>query len=319
MEIFNKFPAVRVLIVGDVMLDRYWWGDVNRISPEAPVPVVRLRGDSVAPGGAANVAANVAGLTAHPILIGAVGADAEAAELHSALRAKGIDPSNLVELQRRPTIVKTRVVAHSQQVVRIDRENQLELSVPEAASVIRAIDNSMVDADIILVSDYGKGLLTNEVLWHLINLGRERGKPVLIDPKGKKFKKYAGATLLTPNRREAADACSLNEESTDVINTAGRMLLEDLDLENALITQGEDGMTLFRRTDGPHHIHASAVETYDVTGAGDTVLAAVGVAHAAGLDLLNAATLSNIAAGIVIQQIGTTAIDIDKLAQALDE
>lgn len=313
----KSFSKIKVLVAGDVMLDRYWWGDVNRISPEAPVPVVRLKGDSTAPGGAANVAANIVGLGATPVLIGAVGDDAEAAELRASLQANGIDPSNLFEVPGKTTIVKTRIIAHGQQVVRIDREQHFNLTDDQEGEVIRRIDGLLPEISAVLISDYGKGLLTERLISYLIAAARNTGYPVLVDPKGKNYRKYAGATLLTPNQREAAEACGLNEEMVEMIDAAGRMMLEEFGVENALITQGERGMTLFQKDEDPHHIPVAALETYDVTGAGDTVIATICVAHAAGAELLEAAKIANIAAGHVVGQVGTTAITLETLAEAL--
>lgn len=317
MSIVDRFPGVNILVAGDVMLDRYWWGDVTRISPEAPVPVVKLKGDSTSPGGAANVAANVSGLGSRSVLFGAVGSDAEADELDCALKGVGIDPTHLERLPGRSTIVKTRIVAHSQQVVRIDREEILTMTPEEEARIIAAIEAAIPDIDIILISDYGKGFLTDAVLRILIDSGNTHNKPVLVDPKGKKFRKYAGATLLTPNQREAAESCALHDDMPNLVNIAGNLLISEIGLENVLITQGERGMTLFRPDRDPVHIPATAQETYDVTGAGDTVIATIGVAHGAGADMLEAARIANIAAGMVVQQVGTTAITREHLAEAI--
>jgi rfaE bifunctional protein kinase chain/domain len=308
MSIFERISNVRILILGDLMLDRYWWGDVTRISPEAPVPVVRLRGSTVAPGGAANVAANVAGLGAEPILVGAVGDDAEADELRRSLREIGVAYNDLITLPGRSTIVKTRIVAHSQHVVRVDREDAPVSNEDDGIMAVEALSKLLNGVQGIIISDYGKGFLTDSLLEHVIGAGKSAGIPVFVDPKGKDYRKYSGATLITPNRREAAEACRLSEELPNMVATAGPMLLNEVGVENALITEGEHGMTLFRRGGEPFHIDAHAVETYDVTGAGDTVIATIGTAHAAGASMVEAAELANRAAGIVVQQVGTTAI-----------
>ena len=308
MNILEQISGTRVLVVGDIMLDRYWWGDVTRISPEAPVPVVRLRGSTVAPGGAANVAANVAGLGATPLLVGAVGEDAEANELRSSLDSIKVEHSSILPISARSTIVKTRIVAHGQHVVRVDREDAPVLDDSADPLVIAAIEKLVSDVKGIILSDYGKGFLSEAVIKYLIDHGIASGIPVYVDPKGKNYQKYRGATLITPNRHEAAEACRLADDTPDMVNIAGRMLLEDIGVQNALITEGEHGMTLFALGNAPLHIDAHAVETYDVTGAGDTVIATIGTAHAAGATLADAAELANRAAGIVVQQVGTTAI-----------
>ncbi|HSI87855.1 MAG TPA: D-glycero-beta-D-manno-heptose-7-phosphate kinase [Pyrinomonadaceae bacterium] len=313
MNILEQISGTRVLVVGDIMLDRYWWGDVTRISPEAPVPVVRLRGSTVAPGGAANVAANVAGLGATPILVGAVGKDPEADELRESLGSIGVEHSAIVALADRSTIVKTRIVAHGQHVVRVDREDSPKFDAADDPHVIKALKAQLSSVQGIILSDYGKGFLSDAVINYLIGHGSSYGIPVFVDPKGKDYKKYRGATMITPNRREAAEACRLSEDLPDLVQIAGRMLLEDIGVGNALITEGEHGMTLFAPGQDPFHIDAHAVETYDVTGAGDTVIATIGTAHAAGATLADAAELANRAAGIVVQQVGTTAIKSGEL------
>lgn len=313
----DNFRKVSVLIAGDVMLDRYWWGDVSRISPEAPVPVVRLRKDRYSPGGAANVAANIAGLGATPILFGAIGDDPEASLLIESLEKNGIEPTHLFGLQGRTTIVKTRIVAHSQHVVRVDREEFVELSADEASAIEQKMLPLIEKVDAVMVSDYGKGFLSDALLSLLIDNARKLGKPVFVDPKGKDYRKYAGATLLTPNQREAAEACGLNEETVNLVGVAGKKLLDQAGIDNVLITQGSHGMTLFQDGLEPIHVPSTEVETYDVTGAGDTVLATLGVAYASGYDMAESAQIANAAAGIVVQQIGTSSITLERLREAI--
>ena len=317
MDILKNFSNVRVLVVGDIMLDRYWWGDVSRISPEAPVPVVRLRKTSLAAGGAANVAANVAGLGAKPLLFGTVGKDAEAEQVRNALAGLGVSAEYLVELGDRPTTVKTRVIAHSQQVTRIDHETDDELSAETEKRLSDAIAENIAAADAVVISDYAKGLLTDNVLSNLIAACSEASKPLLADPKGKDYSKYRGATIITPNQREAAEACNFHERGDGVVDRAGAKLMGDLGIGAVLITRGEEGMTLFREDREPVSFATAAREVYDVTGAGDTVIATLATAVAAGADLETATNLANIAAGIVVEQVGTTAIDIDELRRAV--
>lgn len=308
MDVLDSFANVKVLVVGDVMLDRYWWGSVKRISPEAPVPVVDLQRSTFAPGGAANVAANIAGLGATPYLIGCIGDDVDGGTLADLLAERSVSPEFLVRISGRPTSVKTRIIAHSQQVVRVDQETAGEFSAEDQSVVWENVSSALRDADAVIVSDYAKGLLSDELLTRLIGMTRSLGKPILVDPKGKSYARYAGANLLTPNRREAAEACNLSEEMPDMVNVAGKRLLDELDLDMVLITQSEEGMTLFQKLNEPVHLPAAAKEIYDVTGAGDTVIACLGVAFGAGFDFLRAATLANRAAGLVVQQVGTTAI-----------
>ncbi|MBK8467139.1 MAG: D-glycero-beta-D-manno-heptose-7-phosphate kinase [Chloracidobacterium sp.] len=319
MSILDNFANVKILVVGDIMLDRYWWGSVKRISPEAPVPVVELEKSTFAPGGAANVAANIAGLGATAHLVGVIGADNDADTLVTLLKRKGVESDSLVRIAGRPTSVKTRVIAHSQQVVRVDQETTEDFSDEDHESIWKNIAAVLPDVDAIIVSDYAKGLLLPSLLWRLIDSARSQGKIVLVDPKGKNYSRYAGASLITPNRREAAEACNLNEDMPDLVSIAGNQLLNELDLAMVLITQGEDGMTLFQKDKEPFHLSTAAKETYDVTGAGDTVIASLGVAFGAGLDFVEAARIANLAAGLVVEQVGTTAITRQMLEPAIEK
>jgi D-beta-D-heptose 7-phosphate kinase/D-beta-D-heptose 1-phosphate adenosyltransferase len=317
MNILDQFDKVKVLVVGDVMLDRYWWGSVKRISPEAPVPVVELQNSTFAPGGASNVAANIAGLGATAFLVGVTGDDQDANSLAELLDERGVDAKYLVRISDRPTSVKTRVIAHSQQVVRVDQETTTEFSDEDHEHIWASISEALPDSDIVVISDYAKGMLSPSLLWRLIDTAGGQGKLVLIDPKGKNYSRYAGASLITPNRREAAEACNLDEDIPEMVDIAGEQLLRELDLAMVLITQGEDGMTLFQRDKQPVHLTTAAKEIYDVTGAGDTVIACLAVALASGLDRVRAARVANVAAGRVVEQVGTTAITRDMLAGVL--
>jgi rfaE bifunctional protein kinase chain/domain len=318
MSIFDKFANVKILVVGDIMLDRYWWGNVKRISPEAPVPVVDLQRSTFAPGGSANVAANIAGLGATAYLIGTIGTDQDADVLASLLEDVKVSPDWLVTVANRPTSVKTRVIAHSQQVVRVDQETTSAFSDEDHERIWEKISAALPDVDAIIVSDYAKGLLSVSLLWRLIDTARSQGKMVLVDPKGKNYSRYSGASLLTPNRREAAEACNLDEDIPDFINIAGNQLLNELDLSMVLITQGEEGMTLFQREIEPIHLSTTAKEIYDVTGAGDTVIGCLSVAFGAGMNFVKAASLANLAAGLVVEQVGTTAITRQMLEPVFD-
>ena len=321
IDVLEKFSSAKVLVVGDIILDRYWWGTANRISPEAPVPVVRLKNVTFAAGGAANVAANIAGLGAKCYLIGAVGDDAEAEQVASVLAENSVSAENLVTIAGRPTIVKSRLMANGQQVARIDQEDDtyLEAASNLESNVIAEIDKILSLVDAVIVSDYGKGLLSNGILSHIIDTARSLDKPVLVDPKGKKYGKYRKATLLTPNRREAAEACNLHENEAGLVEHAGEHLLNELNVDAVLITQGGDGMTLFRNNGSSTHLSAVARNVFDVTGAGDTVIATLATAVACGIQLEDAANIANIAAGIVVERIGTTPIKLGELRETLLE
>ncbi len=299
------------------MLDRYWWGSVSRISPEAPVPIVTLDKTSLLAGGAANVAANVVGLGAKPYLVGVIGEDVEAKMLSKVLRETNISSSFLVSLKNRRTTVKTRIVAHNQHVVRIDQEDTCVLSKEEEQVIFKTIETIIDDVDIVIVSDYAKGLITEKLAERLIMKVISQHKKILIDPKGKNYSKYKGATLLTPNQREAIQATNLDDYEESSVEKSGNILLKSLAVEALLITRGEEGMTLFQKNKEIVHLKALARKVYDVTGAGDTVIAALAVMLAVGADFKDAANIANISAGLVVEQIGTTAISLEILRNVL--
>jgi D-beta-D-heptose 7-phosphate kinase/D-beta-D-heptose 1-phosphate adenosyltransferase len=317
MTIPDSFKRASVLIVGDVMLDTYLWGRVDRISPEAPVPVVELERTSSIPGGAANVAANVVGLRASAYLVGSVGADAEGETLRRSLERCGVGLAGLVSSSTSATTHKTRVIAHSQQVVRIDRERRGDLSDHDLAKVRDSVEAAIPQVQAVIVSDYAKGLLSSEFVTWLIRAARAADKIVCVDPKGRDYARYKGASLVTPNKREAADACGLSFDAPEMVGTAGHELLTSLECDAVVITEGEHGMTVFERDAEPYHFEASSQEVYDVTGAGDTVIATLATSLAAGLSLRSAAEIATIAAGVVVQQVGTTAISADALEREL--
>lgn len=313
----DNFSNAKVLVIGDVMLDRYWWGSVSRISPEAPVPVINLERTTAKPGGAANVALNAASLGAKVRLLSAIGDDAEGAELSTSLAERGISTDSLVRIPGRRTSVKTRIIAHSQQVTRVDSEQVDQLSAASMQELIRRVEDSLEAADCVIVSDYAKGSLPDKVLRAVIDKASDLEKHVLVDPKGKYYQKYSRATVLTPNRREAAEACKLEESDPDVVRKAGESLLEECGLKHVLITEGEHGMTLFGKSEKPYHLDASVHQVYDVTGAGDSVIACLGVAMAAGLSVRESCELANAAGGISVQHVGTHAVTIDELREEL--
>jgi D-beta-D-heptose 7-phosphate kinase/D-beta-D-heptose 1-phosphate adenosyltransferase len=305
------------VVVGDLMLDRYWWGTVERLSPEAPVPVVHRRGASVAPGGAANVAVNVASLGGTPRLVGVVGGDDTGRELMAALKERGISPDGVVVDPARPTTVKTRVVAHSQHVVRIDEEDRRPIPDAVAARVVERLTALLDAAPVVAVSDYAKGLLTPGLLSRVMGGARAAGCPVLVDPKGTDYARYDGAHLLAPNRGEALVAAGLTADEPDGVERAAARLLDRVAVDAVLVTLGEAGMTLFERGKPPVRIAARARAVYDVTGAGDTVMAATALALAAGVSLETAVRLANVAAGLAVETVGTTAVTAERLRAAL--
>lgn len=315
-KIVADFAGRRLAVVGDSMVDRFLWGRVDRISPEAPVPVVRLERETVKLGGAANVAANIRALGAEVVLYALCGRDEAAGQLRGLLAERGIDDTGLVAADDRPTTIKTRIIAHNQQVVRADREDDS----PVGADLIDRLLAGLIAAgafDAVVISDYGKGLLSDAALAAIIARGRELGVPVVVDPKRGDYAQYHGATSLTPNQKEAEQACALVIRDEDTLRQAGRTLLERTDAEAILITRGEHGMALYRRDGGEHHLPTEATTVYDVTGAGDTVVAAYTTALAAGAGFADAAFLSNHAAGIAVRELGTAAVTADQLLRAL--
>jgi rfaE bifunctional protein kinase chain/domain len=299
------------------MIDRYWHGTINRISPEAPVPIVNLQETRITAGGAANVAVNIAGLGAKPYLVGITGDDEEGRLLQYLLENSNVSGEYIITVSDRRTTVKTRVVAHQQHVVRLDNESTSPISAEQEEQVWQKIEKVFDQTDIVLISDYAKGLITHGLLTRLINFCCQTRKKIIVDPKGKDYLKYKGATILTPNQREAAEACKLQDSDDDLVQKAGKTLLSEIDLEALLITQGDGGMTLFQKSGEKYHFPAISRDVYDVTGAGDTVVSTLAVSLGAGTNLKTAAELANIAAGIVVEHFGTTTINIKELQKLM--
>ena len=306
----EKVSQVRLLVVGDVMLDRYWFGEVNRISPEAPVPVVKVERQEERLGGAANVARNAASLGAVTALLSVVGDDDAGRALARLLEEGQIDAGMHVDRDI-DTIVKLRVIGRQQQLLRIDFET------PPSHEILQAkladFERRVADADVVILSDYGKGGLTH--IAEMIRIARAAAKPVLVDPKGDEWGKYAGATVITPNRSELREVVGRWSSEADLIAKSQKLRAE-LGLEALLVTRSEEGMTLF--ADGEtHHQAAQAREVFDVSGAGDTVIATLAVMIAAGADWAEAIRVANVAAGIVVGKLGTAVVTRQELAAAL--
>ena len=305
------FQDARLLVIGDVMLDRYWHGAASRVSPEAPVPVVRVGNREDRPGGAGNVALNIAALGSATRLIGIVGADETGEELRSRLTAAGVYCDFLLSADK-PTITKLRVISQHQQLIRLDFEQEFD-----DADVIGLTDKArslLEDTQVIVLSDYGKGALRNVA--ELIELGRSKNIPVIVDPKGVNFQKYRGATLITPNLTEFESVVGPSSNEEEFVNK-GLKLVSELYLQAILITRGEHGMTLIRPDSPELHLPARAQEVFDVTGAGDTVISVLAAALAAGDGLADATALANLAAGLVVGKLGTAAISGPELRRAI--
>lgn len=316
-QIIAAIGGLRLAVVGDSMVDRFLFGTVDRISPEAPVPVVRIQRETSKLGGAANVAANIRALGAEVVLCGVCGRDETGRGLAALLERSGIPAGHMTLCADRPTTVKTRIIAHNQQVVRADQE----IAAPVDATVGEAVCAALRNAgpvDGIVLSDYGKGVLTEAVLAGVIARARELGVPVVVDPKNGDFSQYRGATSLTPNQKEAELATTVAVRGRDDLRRAGRILLDRTQAAAVLITRGEHGMALFETGDREHHLPTRATRVYDVTGAGDTVIAVYTAALAAGADFAAAAALANHAAGLAVRELGTAAVTAKRLLQALD-
>lgn len=310
MSLLPDLSAARILIIGDVMLDRYWFGDVSRISPEAPVPVVKVERNEERPGGAANVARNCAALGAQVCLLSVVGDDEPGEALRRLVAGQGIQ----VSLQADPTIsttVKLRVIGRQQQLLRIDFETQPSHEVLEAN--LADFKQRLPETDVVILSDYGKGGLTH--IRAMIDAARAAGKPVLIDPKGDDYSRYAGASVLTPNRAELGEVVGRWQNEAQLTAKA-QGLRQDLGLEALLLTRSEEGMTLYREQ-GSFTQGAQAREVFDVSGAGDTVIATLGVLMAGGADWETGVRVANLAGGIVVGKLGTAVVSRDELEAAL--
>lgn len=316
-DIVKAFPGKQVLVVGDVMLDEYVWGAVRRISPEAPVPVVEIRRRTYVPGGAANTAANVVSLDGQALLGGVVGRDYQATRLCEALADRGVNTEGLIVDGKRQTTTKTRIVAHRQQMVRVDMEQREPLRMESEDILLDWIARRVAEADACILSDYAKGVVSKRLAENLIRLARQVNKPVIVDPKGVDYARYRGATVVTPNVGETEQA-SGHEINGDLdLQEAGQRLSRLLEGIALLVTRGPQGMTLF--LDGLQTIHIPAVarNVFDVTGAGDTVVSTLALALAAGAALEDAARLANRAAGLVVEKVGTATVTRDELLEEI--
>lgn len=317
-SLLAAFSGRRVLVLGDVMLDRYLWGNVSRISPEAPVPVVDVESESTRLGGAANVANNVLALGAEPILVGVVGRDAAAGQLAAVLASHGLASAGLVPDPTRPTSIKTRIVARNQQVVRADQESREEVDAGVTAALLDTCLSRLDALGACILSDYGKGVITDALLGVLLPRLREAGVPVCVDPKETHFFSYRGVSVITPNLLEAGTAYGRALRTEELLDAAGRDLRARLDADAVLITRGEKGMSLFRSGAPRVDLPTVAREVYDVTGAGDTVVSTYAVALAAGADHPEAALIANHAAGIVVREVGTAAATREQILASFD-
>jgi D-beta-D-heptose 7-phosphate kinase/D-beta-D-heptose 1-phosphate adenosyltransferase len=315
----ERFRGRRIAVLGDLMLDRYLWGRVERISPEAPVPVVEIERESFTLGGAGNVAANLATLGAQPVLFSALGDDDVAKTLRDALLAAGVDARGVIADRSRPTTIKTRIVAHAQQVVRFDVESRADLSGSALSGLLEHIAGQLPECEGLIVSDYGKGVVIPTTLESALGVARARGFEVSVDPKESHIDSYRGVSLLTPNQHEAGYVQGTRVRDEKSLMEVGWGLQKRLDARAVLVTRGADGMSLFERGGAYTHLPTVAREVFDVTGAGDTVVSVAALALAAGATFPEACSLANHAAGVVIREVGTASCTPQQLLESLEE
>jgi len=313
-DILRAMRDRKIVILGDVMLDEFVWGEVTRISPEAPVPVVDVRRESVHLGGAANVLANAAALGARACVVGVVGNDAAGERLSQSLHeASPLQADDyLIVDEGRPSTTKTRIIAHNQLVVRADREKRSPVNGNVERRIVESLKHALQDADAFVISDYDKGVVTPSILGQVLPLAYER-VPVLIDPKLRNFSYYRPASLITPNHHEALRMTNMEEDSDDGLHQAAKIIKEQLGCDAVLITRGDRGIMLLEGNNEPVYVATAAREVYDVTGAGDTVIATLAAALSTGATMLEAASLANHAAGLVVGKVGTATATADEL------
>jgi rfaE bifunctional protein kinase chain/domain len=308
----EKFKDLKIAVIGDMMLDDYIIGTVDRISPEAPVPVVSVKEERFVLGGAANVINNIATLGATAISLGVIGNDSDGDRLLNELEKKNIDISGIIRTDKRPTIVKRRIIGGNQQLLRIDWENVELLESKLEDEVIEILKSNIDGIDAVILSDYDKGVLTPKVAQEIIKIAREKNKIVVVDPKPKNALNYVGASSMTPNKKEAIEC--IGGKKGEPIENIGKNLREKLNLDNLLLTRSEEGMSLFGEN-GFETIPTYAKEVYDVTGAGDTVISVYTLAKAAGLSWYEAAKIANTAAGVVVGKMGTSTVTKEEIIE----
>ncbi|NQU94997.1 MAG: D-glycero-beta-D-manno-heptose-7-phosphate kinase [Candidatus Omnitrophica bacterium] len=317
--VVSNFRDKKILVIGDLILDEFVWGNVSRISPEAPVPVVWVKDESFMPGGASNVANNISALGGKAYMVGVVGDDERAGILRGELEHRGVNIDGVFKDSQRPTILKTRVIAHQQQVVRIDREKIDPIRDNIVKKVTTFIEDTIDEMDGIIVEDYGKGLITPKLLDKIVPLAKKKKKIIAVDPKEEHFAYYKGVTLLTPNNAEAAKAAGFAIKDKTSLKKAGFELLKKLKARIILITLGEDGMMVFEQGKPPKKIETIAQEVFDVSGAGDTVASTYTLSLISGANPIQAAHVANCAAGIVVGKIGIAVVTQDEVIKRIKE
>lgn len=319
LEAIERFPRCRILVAGDLMLDRFIWGEVHRISPEAPVPVVEVREETQLLGGTANVVHNVAALGGKAAVAGVIGDDLAGEALTRLLQGIHVPTEGLIVEPDRQTTLKTRIIAQNQQVVRLDRECKSPLQKESVRRILAYIEDSLAQTDGIIISDYAKGVVSPEFMDALRSITAGSDLPVIVDPKVQHADLYREVTMITPNHHEASRMSGVDIRDEQTLIEAGRSLLDRLQCRTVLITRGKEGMSLFHRDGRVIHIPTVARRVFDVTGAGDTVIAALTLGYVAGLSMVDSALLANLAAGIVVGEVGTTAVSARQLQTILED
>lgn len=318
-ELLKNCKDKTIAVIGDVMLDRYIWGKVARISPEAPVPVVEVNRESYQLGGAANVANNIKSLGGIPLLFGIVGNDHSGKDLKNLMEEKGFNNEGILIDNGRPTTLKTRIIADDQHVVRADFESTEDISQSLSDKLFKIVERSMNEIDGIIIQDYNKGFIIKSFIKNLIKLAIKHNCPITVDPKFNNFFEYKKVTLFKPNIVETQNALGFSLDSDERVTIAGKLLIERLKCENVLITRGSEGMSLFSNSDSENKVETKARTIHDVSGAGDTVISALTMILAAGGDILEAATISNHGAGVVCGEVGIVPITSEKLKDSFEK
>ncbi len=315
----KRFKNIRILVVGDIILDKYIWGNVSRISPEAPVPVVEVENETITLGGAANVVHNLATLGAKPILCGVIGADIYGGSVLTHIDDLKVDMSCIIADPSRPTTIKTRVVGNNTQIVRFDSESTKQIGDHERKAVLKAVENSIDSIDGIIISDYNKGVISSPLLHDIKEIVNGSSVFIVSDPHKNNFYPHKYVNVITPNTEEAGHYCGFTIKDEKDLEYVGKKMLHDLRCTFVLITRSEKGMTLFKSDDDIVYIPTIAQKVFDVSGAGDTVIAVIALGLACGMDIADACRLSNVAAGVVIGKVGTATLNVKELGRSWDK
>lgn len=316
-EIMARGEGRRVLVIGDLMIDRYLWGQVSRISPEAPVPIINIQDEEVRFGGAANVANNLIGLNAMPVIVGVVGKDGWGDVFRQQLLSKKLPAGGLVMDPGRPTTIKTRIIGNNQHIARVDREHTYPIETTTQKKILDFVASAMPEVDAVILEDYNKGLLVPDLIQQIVACANRHGKIVTVDPKFDHFLDYRDVTLFKPNRKETAEALAMRLDGEAQIRQAGAILLEKLNAKYVLITLGAQGMALFEQNGQVWFTDTRARKVADVSGAGDTVIGTVTFALAAGATIVEAVSMATFAAGVVCEEVGVVPITAEKLCHAM--